>query len=159
MLELFSLPRLNCTGTKCYVCLFKILFTPGELHRPCGGDGVSFNMLHSCPVSARNQTPLLFLLSYLRLKRRKKNWQVSFPLGKQRSDMRKEESGNWNKRKNPRMHAGIRPTKGAQTRTCKRLQLDTYVWECVARSHRQRCYRQCKHVWRCVLNTHYRGLG
>lgn len=89
----FFAPRLNCTGTKCYVCLFKILFTPGELHRPCGGDGVSFNMLHSCPVSARNQTPLLFLLSYLRLKRRKKNWQVSFPLGKQRSEMKKE-SGN-----------------------------------------------------------------
>lgn len=89
----------------------------------------------------------------------KKNWQVFFPLGQQTSEMRKEESGSWNKRKNPRMHAGIRPTKEAQTHTCKRLHFDTHVWECVARSHRQRCYRQCKHVWRCVLNTHYRGLG
>lgn len=57
------------------------------------------------------------------------------------------------------MHAGIRPTEEAQTHTCKSLLFDTCVSECVARSHRQRCYRQCKHVSRCVLNTHYRGLG
>lgn len=153
----FSLPRLNCTGTKCYVCLFKILFTPGVLRRPCGGDGVSFNMLHSCPVSARNQTPLLFLLSYLRLKRRKKELAGVLPLGA--TEIRNEERREWELKLKEEPTYACRDTSNQETRTCKRLQFDTYVWECVARSHRQRCYRQCKHVWRCVLNTHYRGLG
>lgn len=57
-------------------------------------------------VSVCNQTPLLLLLSYLRLRRGKKLAGV-LPLRLQTSEMRKIEGGSWNEREHAYMHVYI----------------------------------------------------
>lgn len=79
-----------------------------------------------------------------------------------RLQTRNEQNRGWELEwKGTRTSAGIQTHKHSSTRTRVRTSIyfDTHVWENVARSHSQCCYMQCKHVWGCVLNTHYRGLG
>lgn len=110
----------------------------------------------SCFVSACNQRPppCIYCLIWDWRGEGKKNLAGVHPLG-QTSEMRKIQGGN--------THTHIHTPKHCTTHTNAQVRtsiyFNTHVWEYVARSHGQHCYMQCKHVWGCVLNTHYRGLG
>lgn len=127
---------------------FWTLFTPGELQRPCGRDGGGFNMSHSSLFLRVTKHFYCFYCLIWDWGGRKKTGRCSSP---QAADFRNEENRGWELQwKGTRMHACI------HTHTAYTL---THMFECVARSHGRCCYMQCKHVWGCVLNTHYRGLG
>lgn len=145
--EVSFAPRPDSADTK--MCFFLTLFTPGELQRPCGRDSGGFNMSHSSPCVTKHLHYFYCLIWDWR--GGKKKLAGVLPLRLKTSEMRKIEGGSRNEREHACMHVYIHTHAQAYTLT--------HMSECVARSHGQRCYMQCKHVWGCVLNTHYRGLG
>ena len=107
-----------------------------------GETGEFLICLIPCSVSVSNQTPLLLLLSYLRLRRGKKKLAGVLTLRLQTSEMSKIEAGSWNEREHADMHVYIHTHKThihththththAHTRTntdaCTSIYFDTHV--------------------------------